>query len=120
MTIGAVDRREFPRMEVDCPASVEYRHNGGTISEQSRILNISAGGAYLATGRMLSPAQLVHLSVPISDGALFRVLTLGKEGFSSSVTLEAESEVVRTCFDPKIPGRFCAAVRFLERLRISQ
>ena len=120
MTIGASERRACPRVEVDCPASVEYRHSGGTVSEQSRILNISAGGACLATGRMLSPAQPVHLSVPVSDIALLRALIPGKEGFSSSVTLEAEGEVVRTCFDPKIPWKFCAAVRFLDRLRISR
>jgi len=58
------ERRDFPRMDVECPA--RYRVNGDQDTAEAIVENISGGGMRIVTEKALAPAS--RLSIVVVPG----------------------------------------------------
>ena len=82
-------------------------------SEESRVINISVGGAYLPFSSSVSIGQPVSLNIrtDILDA-------VGLKPLAGEATIKVSAQVVRTEDDPEYPGGPCAGVRFTGPFRI--
>lgn len=55
------ERRNFPRMDVECPA--RYRVEGDSDSAAAIVRNLSGGGLLMTTDRVLAPESRVSIIV---------------------------------------------------------
>ena len=110
------ERRKFERFEYHLPLEIDYAFENRQITELSRFIDISAGGAFVVLNNVIEASQEVALKIHTD---VHKVLGIQKDETSENISIHVKAKVIRVVEDPRYPGGVCAGIEFIGPFRIT-